>query len=140
MKKKRINPDSLEYKKQEMKLRKLSSLHNLFMMMMGYMKGLSNNTLADIKVNMKFTEEIANVMNKISEEFFGNDENITTEEIIEVLDSEWNRLKDTKIDYNTRFPSTVSFNSNDVIYPDKRKLKEIDAEIDKILNPKGGKS
>ena len=136
MKKKRINPDSLEYKKQEMKLRKLSSLHNLFMMMMGYMKGLSNNTLADIKVNMKFTSEIARVMNNISEEFFDEDKNITTEEIIEVLDSEWNRLQSNDINYNND-------NSNNVIYPDKRKLKELDDEIDRILNgiyPKGGKS
>ena len=135
MSKKRINPDSLEYKKQEIKLRTLSALHNLIMVMMGYIQGLTKNTLEDIKTKMALTEEIANVMNKISEEFFGNDKNITTEEIIEVLDSEWNRLKDTKINY-----SSGAETFNDVIYPDKRKLKELDAEIDRILNPKGGKS
>ncbi len=126
-----MNPNSKKYKNQENKLKTLSALHNLIMIMMTYIKSKDINILPQLE--SKMTEEIASVMNKITKVFFDDDENITIEEVIEVLDSEWNRLNVPYIKPSVQSMDAKYFNKALNSKIDETKIKEIDDEIQRMM-------
>tara|TARA_R110000824_G_scaffold120917_3_gene276698 strand:+ start:682 stop:1014 length:333 start_codon:yes stop_codon:yes gene_type:complete len=97
-----MNPNSKEYKNQEMKLRALSKLHLLLMTMLSTLaQHTDSDDEYDEKILKSATEATASVMSNLCGVMFETDNNITEEDIFEVFDHEWKRaVNEQSASYN----------------------------------------